>query len=59
MSENIKVAVSESTLIKIANEIGSLVIDNGLSYNQTETVFNFVLNGLKDVPYCSFKSNNE
>lgn len=44
---------------QLANEIGSLVIKNGLSYNQTKKVFDYVLEQLKNVPYQSSGSSRE
>lgn len=45
--------ITREDMEKIANKVGSLVIKNGLSYNQIKKLFDVILEGLKDVPYQS------
>lgn len=51
--------VEDKNVQKMANEIGSLVIKNRFSYNQTKKLFELVLDRLKDVPYQSVISGKE
>lgn len=36
---------------ELVNAIGNLVVENGLTYNQTKDVFDTALECLKDFPY--------
>ena len=51
--------VDDKNIQEMANEIGSLVIKNRFSYNQTKKLFEFVLERLKDIPYQSVNSGKE
>lgn len=46
-------------LSELTSKVGNLVVENGLSYNQAEQVFEKVLECLKDVPYQSLEPKSE
>lgn len=59
MDKGVREQISSQKLVEISNEIGNLVINNGLSYNQVKQVFEITLEALKNVPYCFGKSKME
>jgi hypothetical protein len=49
-------ALTSAEKSRIVNDIGSLIINNGLSYNQASEIFSIVLERLRDVPFFTQKN---